>query len=402
MSSCAGTGSAPATPRSLYTPPGRVVLAVEEQVRHRVGGVRAQRARRGVVGQHQDAERLAVERVDERPDDVGVPALERRDLLVDRALVPGLVGGLDVEQEQIRALQRRERGVALRDVVVVEPGGRARHVDDLEVHEHAEPAHEVDGRRQAALTPKRSVNAGSCGRTPWPQSQICVAVEPTSAAAARTTGFDASMSATSLLAAGPTGSTAGRPVRSCGGTHSASARSAGSTQRWRYSTPAWKRTPSRPPPSSRSSASTIGSALLAREVAGREVDHRAGVVDGDEVAAVRDLVGRELDAHRRGLDRRAAGVVLGGVVAEDREVADVAARREARGDDGRAPDLGCAPRSGRGGAWTRLRAACARRARRAARRRNRRGRARRTSPAASLPIAPSASAGDLADGWRRR
>ena len=72
-------------------------------------------------------------------------------------------------------------------------------------------------------------------------------------------------------------------------------------------------------------------ALLAGEMTGGEVDHRAGVVDGDEVAAVRDLVGLEFDAHRGGLDRRAAGVVLGRVVAEDREVADVAARREPRG-----------------------------------------------------------------------
>ncbi len=47
----------------------------------------------------------------------------------------------------------------------------------------------------------------------------------------------------------------------------------------------------------------IGVALLAREVTGREVDHGAVGVERDEVAAVRDLVRRELDTHRRGLDR---------------------------------------------------------------------------------------------------
>ena len=88
------------------------------------------------------------ERVDERPDDVGVPALERRDLLVDRALVAGFVGGLDVQEEEVAVGERRERGVALRDVVVVEPGGRARDVEHLDARQHAEPAHQVDRRRQ--------------------------------------------------------------------------------------------------------------------------------------------------------------------------------------------------------------------------------------------------------------
>ena len=88
-------------------------------------------------------------------------------------------------------------------------------------------------------------------------------------------------------------------------------------------------------------------ALLAGDVAGREVDHRAGVVDGDEVAPVRDLVGREVDAHRRRLDRRATGVELDRVVAEDGEVADVAPGREPGRDhlgqaDLRASRPGCA------------------------------------------------------------
>ena len=65
---------------------------------------------------------------------------------------------------------------------------------------------------------------------PWPHSQIRVAEEPTSAAAAATTGRDASINAASLAAAGPVGSTAGLPVRSCGGTHSASPSAAGTTQ----------------------------------------------------------------------------------------------------------------------------------------------------------------------------
>ena len=73
--------------------------------------------------------------------------------------------------------------------------------------------------------------------------------------------------------------------------------------------------------------------------------------------------GAELDAHRRGLDRRATGVVARGVEAEDRHVADVAARRQT-GRDHRGPaDLGRAPRARPGAACARLRAACGRRAR---------------------------------------
>ena len=104
---------------------------------------------------------LVAERVDQRPDDVGVPALERRDLLVDRTLVAGFVGGLDVQEEEVAIGERRERGVALRDVVVVEPGGGAGHVEHLDAREHAETAHEIDRRRQPAVD---TVTGGEVGQ----------------------------------------------------------------------------------------------------------------------------------------------------------------------------------------------------------------------------------------------
>ncbi len=69
-----------------------------------------------------------------------------------------------------------------------------------------------------------------------------------------------------------------------------------------------------------------------------EVDHRAVVVDGHEIGPVRDLVGCEAQAQRRGLDGGAAGVVLGRVVPEDRHVADVAARRQPGWDHRCTPD----------------------------------------------------------------
>jgi hypothetical protein len=75
---------------------------------------------------------------------------------------------------------------------------------------------------------------------------------------ARTISFDASMIRRSSPAAGPSGSTAGLPVRSWGGTQSALARSAGATITWRYITPGWNHSPSRPPPNSASTAWMIG------------------------------------------------------------------------------------------------------------------------------------------------
>ena len=51
---------------------------------------------------------------------------------LDRVLVAGLVGGLDVQQEEVAVGERREARVALRDVVVVEAGGRAGDVEHLD------------------------------------------------------------------------------------------------------------------------------------------------------------------------------------------------------------------------------------------------------------------------------
>jgi hypothetical protein len=77
-------------------------------------------------------------------------------------------------------------------------------------------------------------------------------------------------------------------------------------------------------------------------VAGGEVDHRrrAGVVQRHQVAPERDVLGAELETHRRRLDRRAPGVEARRVVPEDGHVADVAPRREALGDHRRPSDFG--------------------------------------------------------------
>ena len=106
--------------------------------------------------------------------------------------------------------------------------------------------------------PQRAWNDGSMGRVPWPHSHTWVASAPSSAALARTISFDASMMRRSSGAAGPSGRMAGFPVRSWGGTQSALPSSAGATITWRYITPGWNHSPSRPPPSSESTASMMG------------------------------------------------------------------------------------------------------------------------------------------------
>jgi hypothetical protein len=77
---------------------------------------------------------------------------------------------------------------------------------------------------------------------------------------------------------------------------------------------------------------------LGRRMPTGEVEHRAVVADRDEVAPVRDLIGRELEPERRGFDRRAPRVEPRRVVAEDRHVADVAARRQPGRDHRGPPD----------------------------------------------------------------
>ena len=53
-------------------------------------------------------------RVGQRADDVAIPAFERGHLLVRVTLVRRLVGRLDVEEEEVSVLERRQGRVALR------------------------------------------------------------------------------------------------------------------------------------------------------------------------------------------------------------------------------------------------------------------------------------------------
>ena len=86
-----------------------------------------------------------VERIDDRPDDVGIPAFERVDFDVGPALVTCFVGRLDMQYEQVAIRERAQARVALRDIVVVESRGRTWYVDHLYTREYPKTLHEIDG-----------------------------------------------------------------------------------------------------------------------------------------------------------------------------------------------------------------------------------------------------------------
>ena len=302
-----------------------------------------------------------------------------------------------MDDEDVGAVAQSVEGrVALRAVVVVVAGGGARHVDDRDVGEHTQAAYEIDGTRRARRGWPKSCRttasaAGSLGptaRSGWPSI-------PNAASTSR----EASMRR-AQLAARP--ARWDRPLalsdRSCGGVQSASTQSAGATMMWRYSTPAWKR---------HLAAELLVQGLDDRRgvVAGRmaagEVDHRAVAADGDEVAAIRDLVGAELEAQRRGLDRCPTGVEA--APGRSRRSTCCRHRCPAAGPAGSPrPDRhGLGRRASATSASTRPRAACGLRVSRAVRRRTRRARTPRTSLAARLPARRVAHVGlhDLGSRW---
>ncbi len=271
----------------------------------------------------------------------------------------------------------------LRGVVVVEAGGRAGNVDDVDAGEHAEPLDEVDRRRHATGDAVRLVEARQRGLDALaPQPDLRRGRSRRRSRPRRDDGARRVHQREQLRrGAGRSGTPPACPVRSWGGVHSASAQSHGTTQRWRYSTPGWKRTPSRPLPSAASSAATIGGSARSSGGPPRSRPSSAGR-RRDSVTRLQRYAtssGRELDTHRGRLDRRAAGVVL----ARDRTRGSPCCRRRSRA----AARTG-SPRRGRlrrgrpvarGAACARLRAACGRRARRAGRRHTRRARTPGTS-----------------------
>ena len=77
--------------------------------------------------------------------------------------------------------------------------------------------------------------------------------------------------------------------------------------------------------------------LRSRDIAGRVIEHRLVfivclVTEGDEITAQRHVVLLHLDAYADRLERRAPGVAHSGVVAQNAEVGNVAARLQPVGN----------------------------------------------------------------------
>ena len=99
----------------------------------------------------------------------------------DEPLVPGFVGCLDVQHEQVAIVERVDARMRLRGVVVVEAGGRAGNVDDLDAGEHAEALHEIDRRRHAARDAvRRRRTAGARASRLDPTTRSASPTAPTS------------------------------------------------------------------------------------------------------------------------------------------------------------------------------------------------------------------------------
>ncbi len=158
----------------------RMARALEAGAGHGPGGpvavVGPRPEQRGMVGRDQDAAvAVGFERLEERADDVAVDPLERLDLGVGSPLVARLVGGLDVNADEVVILQGLDRRT--------DPWRRSRYRDSP-----SRPARRSGPSRRASPTPRtrstaemiaplspcRSLKRGRAGALPCPQSQIGV------------------------------------------------------------------------------------------------------------------------------------------------------------------------------------------------------------------------------------
>ncbi len=87
----------------------------------------------------------------ERADDVAVDPLQGLDLGVGPPFVAGLVGGLDVDADDVVVVQGRDARPALGRVIGVEIAGRPLDVDPVPPREHPDPSDQVDGRDDRPL-----------------------------------------------------------------------------------------------------------------------------------------------------------------------------------------------------------------------------------------------------------
>ncbi len=125
---------------------------VEEEIRNRLGAVRLGVARRGVIGHQQDAVRLAGPASSASTTGPMTSVSQRSSastLMSERPWCPASSVASMCNTNRSRSPSDVMHARGLGAVVVVETGGRAGYVDDLDAGQHTETLHEIDCRRHA-------------------------------------------------------------------------------------------------------------------------------------------------------------------------------------------------------------------------------------------------------------
>ena len=340
-------------------PPPRVV----EQGRHRVGDVGAQRQRSEVVHGHHHAVVFAavVEVGDNRRDDARIEVRDGGEFVGQRALVAGLVRGLEVHEDEVALAQGLAGGLRLALVVGVDIAGGAGDVDHLQAADHPQAFEQVDGadhRPADGEAVDQGRHRGHLALAPQPDlgRRVLAGGPPLlvdRVVGEKLSGLVEQLAPRAMLPVGlPVGGDV--PADMVMGRHRGETGMLSfEDHQMAVADPGFEVKGRR-----RAVALEIGDelvGLLVGDVARAEIAHHhlavALLVEGHQVAAEGGLIGSEVDVHRRRLEGGAAGVVARRVVAEQRHVGDVAARGKAIGHGLGEKELACGaePVHGRGG-----------------------------------------------------
>src|ERR1700704_7108072 len=87
----------------------------------------------------------------QRPENQLVDSLDRLDLVIGSAHVAGLIGRLDMQQEEVTPLERVEAITGLRRIVSIEKSGRAGNRNYVEAGEPSAAIDQISRRNNRAF-----------------------------------------------------------------------------------------------------------------------------------------------------------------------------------------------------------------------------------------------------------
>ena len=311
-------------------------------------GIRRMRPQgdRGEVVHGDDDAKIAAggpEGADDRADDPMVEVLDRLDLGLGRTLVTGLVRRLEMDEDEVLAVcQGGDGRLRLALVVGVEIAGRPGDVDHRQPGDDPQSLQQVDGADHAAADPK-TVLQRRCRRhpplTPQPDGvgRIFAVADPLPVDRVGGEGDRYPTQQTAPFFIGQIALPVGGDilfdpvVGRDGGEFGVGSPD---DDQIAVADPGMEM------------KGVVGAfpfqggdqcmALGGGDMAGCKINHGdvvvVGPVEGHEVATERRLVVGQADAHRRGLQRRPAGVIALRRITEQRQIGDIATGREAVGD----------------------------------------------------------------------